>query len=204
MKILAFALALFICTGSIAAPPLDSVPGSGSLAFGIWRGGTRIGTHSFAFRRAGEDLIVEQHIDVVVQAAFVTLYRYSTKRLEVLHEGRLTQFDSETDDDGKRSQVRARAAEGGVTVEGSSGIHRLGGDAMAFGLWNPAAVQGVPVFDAEDGRPMKITVQATEGDMVSRYRVTGDVNYVISYTGAVLRDVKIVARDGSTIEYMRE
>ena len=136
MKAFAVILALFLCVTQVAAEPSASVPGSGSLAFGIWRGGARIGTHSYAFRQVGGDLIVEQRVDVTVRAGFVTLYRLSGRRLEVWRDGHIVEYDSETDDDGTPHHVRARPTEDGLVVEGDTGTRHLPPDAMPFGLWN--------------------------------------------------------------------
>jgi len=203
MKAFTLAVALIACAAPVAASP-DSVPPSGSLSFGIWRAGARIGAHSFAFRQAGDNLIVEQHVDLAIRVGFVTLYRLSGKRLEVWRDGRLVQYDSETDDDGTRHYVRATLTEHGLTVQGDFGSRHLPADAVPFGLWNRAALQGVPIFNDETGTPMKLTVTANEGEMESRYRLTGDVSYVLRYTNAMLHGVKIVARDGSTVEYVPE
>lgn len=204
MKVVALILALAFCVAPVAAAPLDSVPPSGSLSFGIWRGGVRIGVHSYAFRHAGDDLIVEQHVALAVRLGFVTLYRFSGKRLEVWRDGRLIKFDSETDDDGTYHRVRAEVSEDGLVVEGDSGTRYLPADAMPFGLWNRAALRGAPIFSDETGTPMRLTVTANEGDIGAHYRVTGDMSYVVSYTHSALCGVKIAARDGSTVEYVPE
>jgi hypothetical protein len=203
MKALALLLCLILAAPAAAAP-LESVPGSGALTFGIWRGGKRIGTHSYAFRRAGDDLIVEQHVDLTVRAGFVTLYRYTAKRLEVWRDGHVVQYDSDTNDDGSRRIVHGRATPAGLVLQGTAGARDLQPDAAPFGLWNRAAIEHVPLFNAEDGKPMKVNVRAVDGDLLTRYRVTGEVNYVLSYVDDVLRGVKIAAPDGSTVEYLPE
>jgi len=204
MKALIFALALFACVAPAAAAPPNSVPGSGSLVFGIWRSGTRIGAHSYAFRAAGDDLIVEQRIELAVRVAFVTLYHYTSKRLEVWRNGHIVRYESDADQAGKHSDVRGRAGESGLRIRGSAGNRDLPADAMPFGLWNRAALRGVPVFNADDGTPMKLDVTIVEDDMLSRYHVGGEVNYMLSYINDVLRGVSIVAPDGSTVEYVPE
>ena len=208
----AAALWLVIASPASAAPPI-SVPEEDRLSFAVWREGSRIGTHVMRFRRGGGALTVESRVDVEVKFAFLTLYRYAGLRREVWRDGALVAFDSETDDDGRTISVRVRPAAGGLLAEGSEGNFPHPSSAIPFTLWNRAIVEGRPLFDPEDGKPVRVEAEplgvspppGAATAAAHRFRLTGDVDHELWYTGpGVLAGLRLTGRDGSIIEYRRE
>jgi hypothetical protein len=208
------ALAVWLAlAGAAHAAPLPPIPEGGRLSFAVWREGSRIGTHVMRFRRDGDTLTVESRVDVEVRFAFVTLYRYAGRRREVWRDGTLVAFDSETDDDGKAISVRVRPAADGLLAEGSKGRSAHPPSAVPFTLWNRAIVEGRPLFDAEDGKPLKAAAQplgaspppGAQAAAAQRFRLTGDVDHEFWYAErGVLAGLRLTGRDGSIVEYRAE
>jgi hypothetical protein len=163
------------------------------------------------FRRDGSALIVEVRIDIVVQIAFVTVYRYTGQRTETWRDGVLQSFASNTNDDGKPMKVRARVTEDGLLVEGPEGATIMPANAQPFTFWSRTTVEGAPVFSMEDGIPFKLRAEELGSSPPPRgklpahhYRLSGDLDYEMWFDGAVLAGLRIKGRDGSLIEYVVE
>lgn len=182
------------------------------IAFTIQRDGSPIGTHHVRFRRDGDDLIVDIDIRLEVRLAFVTLFRYVHSARETWRDGRLVAFASRTDDDGQRFEVRARATEDGLLVEGSGGSYLAPPGTMPSSYWNAAMVRQARVLDSQTGRlievaatPLDVAVQAASaGARPARvYRLTGDISGELAYgPDGDWVALRFAAR-GSDIAYIR-
>jgi len=210
LAIIVLALALASTAGEAA--PLASVPDGGRLAFAVMRQGSRIGGHWVEFHRDGETLIVESRIEVKVSALFIVLYRFTARRTETWRDGRLVAYVSDTDDDGKRSMVRARADAQGIAVEATDGKWTLPGTAVPDSFWNRALVEGAPIFDVENGRPLTVKIEALGSSPppggtapADRFRLTGDDNFELWYRpDGVWAGMRTVGSDGSIVDYVAE
>lgn len=204
-------LLVLLIVSPTRAAPLDSVPASGKLSFAIWREGNRIGSHRMTFRREGTTVTVEVRVDIVVQVALITLYRYTGLRIETWRDGVLQAFAADTDDDGKPIKVRARVTPEGLLVEGPRGATAMPPNAQPFTLWSRAVVEGAPVFSMEDGAPLQLRAEdlglspPPRGNVPARhFRLSGDLDYELWFNGATLAGVRLKGRDGSMVEYVVE
>jgi hypothetical protein len=115
-------------------------------------------------------------------------YTYWYRGTEVWNDGRLTTFDSKSNDDGKQYTVKAVAGREGqrVTVNGRERVTR--GDVWVTTYWRlpDAKFRGQPValLDADTGRDLNGTLQYVGSSQLTiagqpltcaHYRVTGDV-----------------------------
>ena len=100
----AFVLLALAC----AAPLWAAIPPDGQISFAVLRDGSRMGSHSLAFRQEGDELHVEVDILLEVNLAFITLFRYRHRNHEVWVDGRLAAIETETDDDGDKYWLRGR------------------------------------------------------------------------------------------------
>lgn len=95
--------------------------------------------------------------------AIITLYKYSYRGREVWKDGRLRQFDSKCNDNGKTFTVGATAVADGLHVVVNDVEHIAPADALLTSYWaEPDAAladQTVPLLDADCGRDLSAKVQ---------------------------------------------
>ena len=149
----------FIGTGTAGFVGLTMAPGRASamtmptpLAFGIWREGSRIGSHRVDFETSGTRLISRVEVDIVVKVAFVTAFRFRQRAVDHWQDGVLIRSEVDTDDDGDRTRLLVESAGDGLVVDGPAGERRV-----PFGLmtdacfWNPAILRLPQLIDAGTG-----------------------------------------------------
>ncbi|WP_340119518.1 DUF6134 family protein [Pelagibius sp. 7325] len=209
----AFITALLAGGALSAVRPLRAwgaaVPSAGDLAFDIRRDGSSIGGHHVVFRRAGERLEVDIDIDIAVNLAFIPLFAYSHRNREVWQDGRLLSLESETDDDGQRYTVSARAEGGVLRVTGSGGDFQAPADTLPTSYWNPRTVEQTRLLDSQHGRLLAVESRLLGeerldgGKTARRYRLSGDLDLDLWYaaTGEWV-NIAFTAR-GATVSYLR-
>ncbi|MEQ9606028.1 MAG: DUF6134 family protein, partial [Kiloniellaceae bacterium] len=168
-----------------------------------------IGGHHVVFRRAGERLEVDIDIDIAVSLAFIPLYAYRHRNREVWQNGQLLSLESETDDDGERYTVSARAEGGVLRVSGSGGDFQAPADTLPTSYWNPRTVEQTRLLDSQHGRLLSVQSRLlgeerlNGGESARRYRMSGDLDLDLWYatTGEWVH-IAFTAR-GTTVNYVR-
>lgn len=215
------AAALFF--GLLAAPALPAllaVPAhaidapDGRLEWSISRSGAKIGRYVMTARHQRGDLIVENEIDIEVELAFVTLYRYVHRDREVWRDGALVELTAFTNDDGKASNLEVETAAGGLAVDGPSGQLTAPAGIFPSSLWQIDMTKGNMLVDVERGRLLSVrfTMGAEEpvavaGEDVRARHVTvsGDLSRELWYgpDGFLLR-LQFAGPDGVGLDFRRE
>lgn len=198
---------------ALAAPAIARAAPAPPLTFTVMRDGSPIGAHRVAFGRDGTELRVEIAIDLEVRMLSIPVYRYTHRSVERWRAGRLIGLDTTTNDDGRRTEVRARAAEGGLAVDGSGGRFVAAPDTKPTSYWHEEMTRRQRFLDTQNGtlldvaiRPLGTTRAVIAGhDLdVRGYELTGDLTSRLGYsaTGEWV-DLRFVAR-GSQIVYRRD
>jgi len=195
-----------------AALPLRSAASAipDPLAFQIVRDGDVIGRHALNFRREKDALHVDIEIDIEINFAFITLFRYSHRNHEVWRDGRLIALDTRTDDDGDEFQVHARASDDTLWISGVDGNIVAPGDILPTSYWDPRTPAQARLLDTQRGRVLDVQVADAGADMLklrdteiaaSKYVISGDLNLDLWYTmaGDWIK-IAFEAR-GETVEY---
>lgn len=198
----------------LAAPAIarTAVPRE-PITFTVLRGGSPIGTHRVEFPRGGDDPVVEIAIDLAVRLIGLTVYSYAHRSREEWAGGMLRRLDSRTDDNGTRTEVRARAVDGGLAVEGSGGAYLAPAATRPTSYWFEEMTQHSRLLNTQDGTLSDVaarpagTEQATIAGSpleIRVYELTGDINSRIGYSrNGDWVDLEFAAR-GSTIRYRRD
>jgi hypothetical protein len=161
-----------------------------TLTFEVQRDGSSIGSHRVTIREAGNRREVEIAIDMAVKLAFVTVYRYTHRATEVWSGERLVSLEASTDDNGTRTRVLAMAGESGLAVSGSSGNYLAPADTAPSSYWNRDKLNRSALLDTQSGKLATVanenlgeTRMTADGrpQLVSTYRVTGDLKADLSY-----------------------
>lgn len=161
-----------------------------SLSFEVLRDGSQIGRHRISFQEVGDELHVDIAIDLEVNLAFITLFRYEHRNKEVWRDGRLISLESRTNDDGKEYSVSARATDEGLLVEGSSGSFLAPGDILPTSYWNKATVDQDVLLDTQRGGLLEVSAKAKGQDDIwadekrlqaKRFDLDGDLDADLWY-----------------------
>ena len=78
------------------------------MSFNIKRNGNQIGSHEVNFKTSDEQLIIEATTKIRVKFLFFTAYKFDYKAKEIWQNGELVSLLSQTNDNGKRSEVKLR------------------------------------------------------------------------------------------------
>jgi hypothetical protein len=206
----------FLLAGAaaLAAPATGHAEAIGApITFTVFRGGSPIGKHRVSFNRDGNALAVEIAIDLQVRLLNIPVYRYTHRSSELWEGGRLKRLDARTDDDGTRTEVRARATADGIAVEGSGGSFLAPVDTKPTSYWHEDMTRRVKLLDTQAGQLIGVqakragTQRARIGGQeidVRFYELTGDLNSRLGYSASgEWVDLEFMAR-GSRISYLRD
>jgi hypothetical protein len=197
-----------------AARAVAAEPPGGRLAFGIVRKGSNIGSHTLAFRRTGTVLTVNIDVKIAVSFGPITLYRYTMTGVETYHDDNFAELETTSNDDGTALHVTARQTDAGVAIESKTeGKRTLPTGTLPLTHWNIANMTA-PLFNPQDGKPMKLTVKPLGAESVAlangskvpatHYSLTGEATLDDWYDAdGVWTALRALGTDGSVIEYRR-
>jgi len=209
---LRFYALLIALVSVIAGGASAEIPRGKVLEFEAFRNGSSIGTHRLSFRTDGERVTVDVSIRFKVDLAFVTLYRYEHDSQEVWDQGRLVGLATRTNDDGKRTEVRAQAADSVLKVSGSGGSFDLPMGSFPTTYWNRGVANQTLLLDSQDGvrtvvkpaPPVRETISILGRQApADRYSMTGELNIDLWYTPKGEWVGLRFASKGSEITYAR-
>jgi hypothetical protein len=201
-----------LAAGSIAALP---IPPGDRLGFDIIRKGSRLGQHVLTFERSGNDLIVRVAMELVVKAAFITLYRYKHSAVERWSGDQVVALDSATDDGGTKYVVTARRTAAGLVVEATGKPKFVApADASPATHWNRRQLDG-PWINTQDGKIFRPKVTPVGAEAIptakgaplkaNRYALSGDVAMDLWYDARPSwAGLSFTGKDGSVIKYHRQ
>jgi Domain of unknown function (DUF6134) len=216
--IAAFRLALlFLAAGlapagaasAVSDQTIAAVAPQGTLTYGVFRDGERIGTHTVIFERMGDELTVRSDTSFDFTRLFVLGFTFIHQAVEVWQDGALKEFTSFTDDDGKKREVHAQRAGEHLLVTASGQTRELPGSLIPASLWHPDTIEQHQLLDPIKGRLREVSVQdrgrepvALAGHAVAahHYALRGGLVRDIWYDedGTVVK-VAFQASDGSDI-----
>ena len=203
---------------ALAAPAHAAAPllaESGKAEYVVKRSGNPIGTLKIDFRRDGQRLIATSDYSIKVKLLAIVLYRYDKRMVEIYEDGRLVAYETDIDDNGAKSQVRAKRNGDALSI-----VHPKGSVTAPLGLfpstyWPPATIDQTRMIDSSDGVLINVKIVATGTEQISvdgrtvsakRYDMSGDAERELWYdsnTGAWLK-MKLKGSDGSSIEIERD
>lgn len=183
-----------------------------TIEWGVFRDGDKIGEHRIVLRQENGDLIVDDTIDIHVEFAFVTVYRYEHHSNEVWHEGALLRVTSQTNDDGKKNQLQAQAQPGGaLAVKGSGGDFTAPAGTLPSSLWRISMTDANRLLDLQSGELLSVQFSKKQSEVIDvagrkinaeHVTVAGDLSRDMWYDGdGLLVKQNFLAPDGSKIDY---
>jgi Family of unknown function (DUF6134) len=175
-----------------------------TLEFDVLREGAPIGTHRVTIDQRDGETRVEIAIDMAVRFAFLTVYRYTHRSQESWREGRLVALDAQTDDNGARTQVDARATADGLNVRGSGGTYVASPETVPTSYWNRDKVARGRLLDTQSGKLIDVAAQGLTNDASgATWRLSGDLEADLAYGPAGDWTSLAFVTRGSRIVYVR-
>jgi hypothetical protein len=193
--------------------PTSGIPPSGRLVFTALRNGSRLGTHSVGFARAGDALTIDLDVDYAVKLGFVTVFRYRLRARETWVGGVLTSATADTDNNGTPAFMRARRDGDALLVEGSQvKPYRTPPGALIASHWNQGQLN-VPLVNPQDGGLIRFTVEKRGAAKVAdsagtqhdaqRFFLAGNAPMDLWYgTDGTWRSLQATVADKSVITYL--
>lgn len=106
--------------------------------FEVLRNGRPIGSHVAVVDKREGETVVQVAVDFAVTFGPFTLYRYRHRSTERWRDGRLATIEAETDDDGTKLWLRARAEGDRIVLDGPDGRQEGPAGTIPSSYWNPA------------------------------------------------------------------
>ena len=143
------------------------------IEFDIYRNNKHIGKHVFSFNRTESILEVESEINFQIKKLGIILYKYHVKGKEVYKDGKLVEFPSKTNQNGKEKYVNLKLENQELVIDGSSYKGKVPEDYLLGTWWNHNIVKADAQISAVSGRiiKQKVTFLGKENLKV------GDKNY---------------------------
>jgi hypothetical protein len=183
----------------------------GLLDFAVYRDGSRAGTHSVRFERAGESVIVTGRFELDVEVLFFTAYRFEYVSVGRWRHGRLQALKTTVDDNGAKSSVRASRRDKGFSIEGPDGSLQAPAPLYPTNHWNADVLGETRVLNTLTGRINTVSIEPAGREAVTtergpvwatRYVYKGELETEVWYDDAGRWvGMRFQARDGSTIDY---
>lgn len=182
-----------------------------NLSFRVLRDGAPIGHHKIAFEQIGDELHVDVDVELEINLAFITLFRYEHRAKEVWRGGRLISLDTSTNDDGEKYTVSARSTDEGLIVEGADGRFIAPANILPTTYWHPDTVDQNLLLDTQHGRLLSVSATPKGVDVINaaqeqlpaqRFTLDGDLDVDLWYdpTGDWMKIAFSVR--GSEIDYV--
>ena len=125
------------------------------IEFDIYRNNKHIGKHIFSFKKSEEQLAVESTISFKIKKLGLVLYKYHVNGTEIYKDGELVQFNSKTDQNGKKKYVNMKLENGEYIIDGSSYKGKAPVEYLLGTWWNHSIVEADAQISAVSGRIIK-------------------------------------------------
>ena len=122
------------------------------IEFDIYRNNKYIGKHIFSFKKLENKLSVESEINFEIKKLGLVLYKYYVKGTEFYDNGELIQFNSKTNQNGKKKYVNMKLENGEYIIDGSSYKGKAPLDYLLGTWWNHSIVKAEAQISAVSGR----------------------------------------------------
>ena len=122
------------------------------IEFDIYRNNKNIGKHIFSFKKFEDRLEVESEINFEIKKLGIVLYKYHVRGTEIYKDGKLVQFNSKTDQNGKLKYVNLREENGEYNIDGSSFKGKVPDSYLLGTWWNHSIIKAPAQISAVSGR----------------------------------------------------
>ena len=142
------------------------------IEFDIYRNNKYIGKHIFSFKKLENKLSVESEINFEIKKLGLVLYKYYVKGTEFYDNGELIQFNSKTNQNGKKKYVNMKLENGEYIIDGSSYKGKAPLDYLLGTWWNHSIVKAEAQISAVSGRIIKQKVSFLGNEVIKSNQIS--------------------------------
>ena len=125
------------------------------IEFDIYRNDNHIGKHIFKFEFSKNEMKIHSEINFKIKKFGVVLYKYHVKGTEIYKSGELVEFNSKTNQNGKKKHVNLKLKNEEFLIDGSSFKGKAPRDYLLGTWWNHSIVKAKAQISAVSGRIIK-------------------------------------------------
>lgn len=215
MRAASLALSLLIaagvgCDSAFALPDPTALYGH-KIVFDVERKGAVIGRHTVHFERTDAGLTSRSEVEMAVNLLFFRAFHYRYRADAHWRGGTLHFLAVDIDDNGRRSQLRARGEGDRLVISAGAGAFDAEPGLYPTEHWDAGILSRERLLNTLTGKINRVDIQRAGHEFVetergpiaaTRYHYTGDFAAEVWYDDAG-RWVKLrfKGRDGSTITY---
>ncbi|HLH12872.1 MAG TPA: DUF6134 family protein [Methylovirgula sp.] len=184
------------------------MPAATQRIFDITRNGTKIGTDIIDIEKRGDTTTVKINNEISVVVMFFVAYHLEAKATETWKKGHFVSFQSSTDDNGKKYDLSATAADHSVVMTVDGRRSTLPEPIIPATMWNKSFLTATKLFDPGKGTVLSVKVRDLGEETIEihgaslrahHYKITGDMTRDIWFKGDVPVRVAFSGPDGSVI-----
>jgi Family of unknown function (DUF6134) len=135
-----------------------------TLAFDIYRSGSKIGTHTIRFKQIGDKLTADIDISLKGKVLFIS-FSYVHRNQEVWQGDTLIALNSRTVQNGKTSTLSATRREDGTMALKIDGADSVGPAMMSTSYWNPQTPKQAALLNSQKGDAIPITIESRKSEL---------------------------------------
>ena len=138
-----------------------------SLEFDVYLDKSKIGWHRYDIWQLSDgarEVRSEARFDV--KFLLFTAFRYRHQNTEQWSDGCLSELESDTDSNGKRTVVAGQRTETGFVVSRDDHRAALPDCVMTFAYWNPDFLQQPKLLNAQTGEYLDVDVQQLDSEPI--------------------------------------
>ena len=125
------------------------------IEFDIYRNNKEIGKHIFYFEKTDDEIKVKSEITFEIKKLGVVFYKYNVIGTETYRDGKLVEFNSKTNQNGKEKYVNLKLENDEYIIYGSSYKGKAPVNYKIGTWWNHSIVKAPAQISAVSGRIIK-------------------------------------------------
>lgn len=187
--------------------------GAGEYTFTVFKDGSPVGYHRFAFECRGDRIEIREKTEIEVSLAIIPLYTFEHEARQVWENGRAVRIDATTNDNGEKLDITVRS-DGDRYIRTVNGrVDRFDESTAVLAFWNRDTLNHRAFFSAVEDKTFDASFQFVGEETISlagkrletrHYRMVGDEERDVWFDRAG-RVVKVAfRRHGSDVEYVRD
>ncbi len=181
------------------------------IIFDVLRNGEKSGTHRVTFKRNGKNFEVSVNFNLSISFLSLKVYEFSYKSFALWTNDALRKIEAQTDDNGEKTYVTAKASEAGFSVRTPQKTYQVNSNLFPTNHWNSLVLKQKQVLNTITGLINEVSIRdngfekvSTERGMINatKYTYTGQLETTVWYDqqGRWVK-MEFSGKDGSTITY---
>lgn len=176
--------------------------------FDITRDGNKIGTDVIDITKTGDTTTIHSTTHIEVTVAFIKAYSFDHTAVEKWSKGHFISYKAQTDDNGKKFDLLAKAAGQKLELTVNGETTELPQVVLPASLSNTDFINSTQLIDTDKGKVMSVAVQDVGDETIDlngtqvqahHYKITGDFERDVWVADGVVVRISLHGSDHSLI-----